>query len=361
MRPIRLYLLIYSNAAGWEANVYRDLDEMLAIWNDARQKGGRVGFVHVGLSRPPNKAFEAVAASWSERMLLTTSARWVFDTLGTYSSTIAEAGGLGLHLALSGWGYSATLDKDSIDTKYDLGSKFDSPVLGGITGDALGETPWLCNLERFKPTIFAEAVANGVIDEMSYQDREAYLNRDLRRVLGAERLAFLVAGKDENDPIAIAHALPPWLLITPLSDITLTVRCARSLNKEGITKVSDLKGLTLTDLLKCSNFGRKSQADLAKSLRNAVLSGPLSMDEKATSPMLRSDATQEGYALGRCVVEAPNPRATFLSAFESVLQRLKDNQRSILKQRIGLFQDRMTLEEIGEELTLTRERIRQIE
>lgn len=365
MRPIRVYLLIYSDEAGWETDVYRDLDEVFAIWNDAVQKRGRVGFVHVGLSRPPNKAFEQAAASWPERLLLTTSARWVFDALGTYSLRVAEAGGLGLHLALTGWGYVEQPDDGYTGTSRCLGFGVDELVSDALERETVDDSAWLSNLERTKPNIFAEAMTYGVVDEASYQTNEAELSWELKRALGVERLLFLMMGKDENDPIAIARALPPWLLISPISHVKLTVRCANSLNHEGITKISQLKCITITELVGYRNFGRKSQVDLARALWNATLNGPMSTSGEVTSAVaLSNEGRRTSSDMGSKKHGSVSPSGTWASfpeAFESTLAQLKNNQQVVLKQRIGLCQSRMTLEEIGEELNLTRERIRQIE
>ena len=96
MRPVRIYLLLWLIKVEWVSSVHRDLDEIIKAWDTARKFAETVGIVHVGISRPPNSAFSKVVSGMSDCIVLTTSARWVFDDVGTYSEAREHVDGLGL-------------------------------------------------------------------------------------------------------------------------------------------------------------------------------------------------------------------------------------------------------------------------
>jgi transcriptional regulator with XRE-family HTH domain len=358
MRPVRIYLLLCSNKIEWVSSVHRDLDEILAAWEAARKMAETVGIVHVGISRPPNSAFGKVASGMSDCVVLTTSARWVFDEVGTYSDVIDYADGLGLHVALSGWGH-ANPDLLDIARSHQSVRQDETRVYG---------SPWLMYFDEINPNMAREAWSLGVRDDTSYCEHEQSLHWDMRHALGTARMDYLMRTRDFDNPIQVATSCPPWLIDTPLELINATVRCANSLRSANMLLVADLLQMTTDDLLKIPNFGRKSLNDLAIALRSTARSGPIlknSHNETYQQVEKASDVTK--FVMGHKdelqddSTYKPPSWGSFKLAFESNKSRLKENQASVLSQRIGTEGEKMTLEEISEKMGITRERVRQIE
>lgn len=356
MRPVKIYLLLCSNKVEWVSSVHRDLDEVLAAWEDAQNIADTVGIVHVGISRPPNSAFGRVASGMSDCVVLTTSARWVFDDIGTYSEVIDYVEGFGLHVAISGWGHAnpGLLD---IALSHQSAREDESRVYG---------SPWLAYLDEINPKMAREAWSLGVRDDASYHAHEQSLHWDMRRALGTARMDYLMRMRDSDNPIQVATSCPPWLIGTPLDSINATVRCDNALRSASILLVADLLHLTVDDLLKIQNFGRKSLRDLAIVLRSTAQSGPIKNDPNETYKHAEKTCVVAKPIIGRKEelednATKPPARRSFKLAFESNKSRLKESQATVLGKRIGSEGERMTLAEIGEELGNTRERVRQIE
>lgn len=357
MRPIRIFLLLRLKNGEWISSSHRDFDEVLSAWEAARQNSGTVGIIHVGISRPQNGAFESVASHITDCIVLTSSARWAFNDIGTYSGAISFVEGLSLHVALTGWGYTNS-SNDIIKS-----------VIAERTDDAQHfSSPWLSNFCNINPTMAREALIRGVRDDSSYQSHEKSLSWEMRCVLGNERMNYLMRGLDVENPIHVASACPPWLLSTPIDLINATVRCSNSLRSAEISWVSDLLKITIDDLMKIPNFGRKSLRDLAMAILSTAKRGPILIEGQNEKFQL----VEQPSGIGRFVVkqdevgqldlaDKPYSMRSFKFAFESNLSQLKENQLTVLRQRIGTEGGKLTLEEISSEMGNTRERVRQIE
>ena len=61
------------------------------------------------------------------------------------------------------------------------------------------------------------------------------------------------------------------------------------------------------------------------------------------------------------MVDAPSPRAELEDAVQSIMSTIDNNREAdIITRRYGLNGERETLEQVGETLSITRERVRQI-
>lgn len=343
----------------WQTNVYKDLDEAIALWNDFRLQSGGVGVLHVGLTRPVAQEFEELAKDKADRLLLSTSARWTFHTLGTYSNRLGFVGDLGLHMALSGWGYEVE----------------EAPRLSGASGLQTEEAGWLQQLSESAPALASKVQAAGIVDEESYCAREENLDWATRRAIGLARMNCLMNSLDPDDPFSVIKASPPWLFNARLAQIDLTVRCSNALRGGELTYVSDVARLTLNELLKLPNFGRKSAVDLAQALRAAVEKGPLARVGDDHPKSAFGTSLQTGYvesskaasglasAASETVARASEttPADSFEHAFSAITSNLSPNYLAMLQRRIGVGSPPMTLNEIGDAMGVTRERVRQLE
>lgn len=359
MRPVKIFLIVCSNKVDWVSSVHRDLDDVMLAWETAQRSSEAVGVVHVGISKPLNSAFNSIANNLSNCLLLTESARWVFDGLGNYSDTIGYVEGLGIYVALSGWG---EVNTDAIN-----GALSQQTVQRSID-DIVFSSPWLTDLERHNPNLARDAWKHDIRDDESYHTLERSLPWDLRTSLGLERMRFLMKTRDVEDPVQVATACPPWLLDTAIDQIGGTVRCVNALHFANIKYVGDLLELTIHDVARIPNLGRKSIKDLANALSLAVQSGPKELDQKFQrlsdrAPVQAAINSDPDRSMpGDTPIKNLHPsRRSFKHAFVAVKSRLAENQWFVLSKRAGIECEKMTLADIGEDMVVSRERVRQIE
>jgi hypothetical protein len=139
----------------------------------------------------------------------------------------------------------------------------------------------------------------------------------------------------------------PELLDTPIDLLDLSARPTNVLAHLQVLTVGQLLNYPKRELVSAENIGRKSMAELEAKLFS-YLSGPLN---PATEP--------EGTILP---IGEPSRTAGIKEFVDQILCCLPDRQREILADRYGLWDGiAETLQDIGDKLGLTRERIRQIE
>ena len=89
------------------------------------------------------------------------------------------------------------------------------------------------------------------------------------------------------------------------------------------------------------------------------------LDEQRFTPVGGDEATPLGHLVRDAASRSPEEaaiRSELADEVERAMGPLTDREREVLRLRYGLGLDReMTLEEIGRRLSITRERVRQIE
>jgi hypothetical protein len=351
-------------AAGgeWASTAHKDLDEAIGLWDQFRAQSGGVGVIHVGLTRPIARDFGDICHALADCLLFSTSARWAFHSIGEYSNRIGFVGDIGIHMALSGWGYEAA---GAVPVRI-------RDVAPRATG---AEAAWVLHVREANPDLARKVASAGIFDDDSYRARDEDLEWSVRRDVGVARMSFLMAGLDPDDPIDVVKACPPWLLDARMARVIMTVRCANSLRAGEVTHVGDLSRMTSDSLLKLPNLGRKSMRDLAQALWGAVKNGPIAREaggdrEPAFDEFPRSQnlKTDEGDADFEDVPSPVGISATqkgcsdsFGQAFSATMSSLSPIQVSVLRMRIGLGCPAKTLQEAGDAMGVTRERVRQLE
>lgn len=362
MRPVRIFLMLRAADGEWASTAHRDLDEAIALWDQFRTQTGGVGVMHVGLARPFARDFDDICHNLADCLLFSTSARWAFHSIGAYSNRIGFVGDIGIHMALSGWGYEAAGAVPARSRNVALSS------VGA-------EVPWLRHLRESDPDLARKAASAGIFDDDSYRTRDEYLDWAARRDLGVARMGFLMAGSDPDDPIEVVKACPPWLLDARMARVNTTVRCANSLLAGQVNYVADLSRMTSDTLLKLPNLGKKSVRDLAQSLWAAVRNGPIareadrdkdsSFDEMPFPQNFIADEREGEFVPSQAQIASHSAQSgcadSFGRAFAATIENLSPNQVSVLRMRIGLGSPAMTLQEAGEAMGVTRERVRQLE
>jgi hypothetical protein len=171
---------------------------------------------------------------------------------------------------------------------------------------------------------------------------------------------------DPSDQLAQVFAhLPDEVREKPVSALNVSVRALNALRSKGIHRVDDLRSWTMRALMKIPNLGFKTAAELVQELHKAVGSKAPSLYARVsrTAP-LQVDPDQSESEVAAHTDET-NPERERLETFRAVFDRwlngLQPSHAGMMKRRMGLEGDPKTLEEVGLQYGVTRERIRQIE
>jgi hypothetical protein len=326
--PLRAYLMLRFSEGNWNVAVCRDLGAVIQAWKARADAETTVGILHVGFDRSPSQIYESVAADYPARMLLTASAKYALPAPFVSSKNpVGFAERQSIFLGLQGWGYE-------MDDPTRSGSAF-PPEEKAVTLELQG---WLALFAAAHPCYWKALADSGIYNDETYLRKECNLDRDTKHKLGVYRLRTLTSA-DCEDPCEIARAAPPWLMEREMTSLDLTVRANNVFKNNNIKTVRDLAEWTPTALLGIQNFGRKSLKDAAIGLAAALDEGPVGV-------LNGQDLSHSS----RLLVEV---RRSLLS--------FPERERDVVTRRLGFERSPETLQEVADDHSVTRERIRQIE
>lgn len=333
LSSLRAFLLVRDCDGEWTVEVFHSLNEIVDAW-DRAIPNSFCGVLHVGFERRSTRSFEAIAQAFRGRLLLTPGARGALPSgFKSSSNAIGDVEGEPVFLALDGWGY--TIEEPVQE------ASVEPPRFQGWVRDFLDQYG----------EVRDELAASEIFDDQSYLANEGRLTTDLRHKLANFRFENLL-GFARNDPTEVARAAPPWLISRKFSEFDLTVRLDNVFRRNRIETVADLSQHSLDELFKFQNFGRTSCRDLCRILMAAIEAGP----SQAHNTLLA--AIESGVATSS---QIGDDNQSLIQAVEKCLLGLKPRESDILKRRMGWNSSPETLEEIGADYGVTRERIRQIE
>jgi hypothetical protein len=323
---LRAFLMLRSGTGDWSVEVFRALEELTEAWKVRPDPDHVTAIIHIGFNRPPSREFDECAQRFQGKTLVTAAAKYALPSdFHTSRRDVGEAATLPLFVGTRGWGGSDVADEEPAPIRPA------SPAKPAATG-------WIADFLIHRPEVASALEASGVWDDDSYLRRESELPRELRRDAGIARFQHLI-GTEGDDPGAVARAVPPWLANREFETMDLPVRVSNCFTNMDISKVSDLASYSLNTLLSVPNFGRKSVSDLLDQLGAALEEGPFSV------------AAQIEHAAD----------ISLLAGIRRSLLKYPDREREIIRRRMGLDALAETLQQIGEDYGVTRERIRQIE
>lgn len=183
--------------------------------------------------------------------------------------------------------------------------------------------------------IFEEAA---IIDEGSYLKVREDLESGAAYKAGNFRYDFLFEYIDCKNPIELLKICPAWLLEMDAFYFECSTRLKSIIVQNDIQVIKDFERFEIEELRRFPNIGKKSISALAEYLHQAKQNGPPSEENiKCSYKNLRD-------------------------AFNTSLSKITNGKhRFIIEQRLGVSGSVKTLEEIAQELGLTRERVRQIQ
>lgn len=223
---------------------------------------------------------------------------------------------------------------------------------------------WFAELSDKKPSLVAELAIQGIVSASTYMQRRELLSEGVWEELDGFRFTHMVSLIDRDDPFQIVRIAPSWLLRVLVTQLELTARCANALRRNAIKSVGDLLNYQFCEAIRWKNFGKKSARDLSLGLQHAIKQGSQHFHLAAALNNLVASKRNNSYAQSSItesgdILETP----TSTSLKETILiasEGLKDRERIVFQGRLMTY-PRLTLEQIGDQIGVTRERVRQLE
>ena len=352
---LRAYFMLRLREGAWNTWLCQDLDAVLSAWESRSDLASSVGVLHLGFECPNAESLEDIAAAHPGRVLFTESAKYGLPRhFAAASVRVGVADELPIHLAPRGWGL-ATQAHSRVDTL--LGSAHPRP--GAAPPGSSVRLPqafndsWLIDFLEANPAASRLVRNAGIRDDESYFAREWCLDRGTRQALGRFRTEAF-ANSEPVDPCRWAWAAPPWLIDRDLLALNLTVRAQNVFHRLRLSSVRDLGRLSREALFETRNFGSKTCLDVVDALRGALEDGPPDNGVEGLP-----DEEEADLAIG-LQPETDSIAATLVAEIRESLNSLPERDREILARRVGFDTPKATLEEIGSDHQLTRERVRQV-
>ncbi len=179
----------------------------------------------------------------------------------------------------------------------------------------------------------------GITNDQTYIANRNKIPEDALRLADDYRFDNLIEKIPHDDPIKILSICPLWLLEMDTFYFECGTRIKNVIANHKIGQMKDFCRFTSSELLRLQNMGRKSMARLSEAIIAAQKKGlPPTLDNPETST------------------------TSLLAGFSASLEKIEDpKHRQIIEERLGVASKSRTLEEIAQDLGLTRERVRQIQ
>jgi len=371
MQQLFAFLLVRHPERDWEVISFRNLDDLLDAWK--KNSGSQaVGIVHVGFWRPNSEAFNKVADLNPGRVFLTEAARCALPRdFHCASAPRGSVEGLAIYEALSGWGCEGGRFFERQDSFVSEQSVKGSDVTDRPAIPDLLQSSWLSAAMNDQRDLWNAAMEAGIVDDASYQELEASLPSRIRTKMGAFRFLKLAGTTvSERTILGSLQFAPPWLLNLEVKSLNLSTRSLNRFAAEKILTLADIARVGESELYKMQNLGMKSVREIAIQILNAFKNGSdycaafgvtkrsISLDKSlsAESAILDHFATlseKDGLGFGK--------ERTFGEALKNALLLLDERAAKVLRFRMGLEGEKRTLDGVGAILSVTRERVRQIE
>ncbi len=220
---------------------------------------------------------------------------------------------------------------------------------------------WLKELPDSNPEFDEICFSHAIFDEKSYFENKKYLSDIQIRDLELIRYQKLKNSINIEDPSELIPILPISILEAHISQLGLTVRTSNVFSVQKIFTLKESVGYSLDEMMKWPNFGKKSAKDLCKALDESVEKLSFLLPVSSDGVVISSHVADEESKLSEGSRFDHVAKTPLKQHFENSLLELKDNARQVLEYRTGYQEPVKTLEEVGQIIGVTRERIRQIQ
>ena len=245
---------------------------------------------------------------------------------------------------------------DPIFGKTSEGSYF---LLSEKSEDPVG---WVKALQVQNSDVYKLALDNAICSETDFEQARNSTPESVLLRIELERFRILLEETDITSPIDVVKILPMRVLEQPINSLGLTVRSYNVLHGNGVDYVRDLGKFTRWELARLPSMGKKSLADISNSLIKKVsaISGlsVSEMGEEQSGSRKASSIENETNHNGRVSVFATDS-TPLVEHLNRTLENLSEVDRLIMHGRLGFRGRVLTLEEVGQQLDVTRERVRQ--
>ena len=395
MRQLRIYLLFDNGDGEIKSELFSDLDLFLPRLEVISAVAPFTGLVYLGFDRPTNSEVALLLKSQQGSLFFSSPAKEILGKhINSNFSITAKFNGEPLYE------YGKTFDRISLAEK----SLWQGEVAKSQAIEAMAVTTqenlnliipnWVVRGNSF--TWFKDfamqdegsakvVTARGITSDISYQVLEKQLELPLRVRLAQHRAAFLKELLHFDQIQDYCKILPPWGLEVPVTEFRFSVRTANRLSALGIKSIGDFSSFTNETLMKAPGFGRKCLIEVKMEMTEQItafligfgsggpnpsrLSAPpavhLNMfDDENTSSTNQPlpHGFSQSYSPSRSFEIEINEAETFYDLLFALLKCIKNkSQADVLELRLGLFSENQTLQQVGNVLKITRERVRQLE
>tara|TARA_A200000159_G_scaffold164892_1_gene197111 strand:- start:2033 stop:4831 length:2799 start_codon:yes stop_codon:yes gene_type:complete len=222
---------------------------------------------------------------------------------------------------------------------------------------------WLSQLESYDPDLANACRNTGIYDDDSYNENKSLLPEAQLREIEYIRYQIQKSSVNIKDPSELIPILPNCILDAHISQLGLSVRTSNVFNVQDIFKLRDAIGYSLVQMMRWPNFGKKSIEDLCEALdvgaKRLAFTLPIA-SHPSIEPSNKEEQNSEEEASDKSNVEYIS-KTPLKEHFEYTLSLLDDKARTILELRTGYSGPVKTLEEVGQVMGVTRERVRQIQ
>ena len=369
MKQLRAFLYARAASGEWASTPFRDFEPFFeAVTTAIKEASGAA--IHIGFWRPDTANVAALASQHPGTLLITDAAAGALPPPVAISvNPVGVADSVAFRLVLSGFGYEI---EDPTKASTIASTAPDTKALSN-TGDSHAVTRgWVSQLAESDRDLASQANRSGIWDEDSYRAKEQNLMLPLRHRLAVARYVLLANRKpNEQTILSSLYACPYWFLNLPLVSFDLTVRQANVFRNNAILTVSDVAAKGESGLYKLPNLGRGSIHGFGVLLYRGFIDGKGLHDTTAPHDSFSQtvdnclanrsgeDGAQESWLLGAPL--ETRAYVNFADGLSAITKSLPSREKSVLAARMGHECNPMTLQEIAEQLGLTRERVRQVE
>lgn len=358
VNPLRAFLLVRLRPGEWIVEAHRELESIFASWESkSRSESPVTAILHIGFGRPEAQAFDEVCVKWPGHLLLTASSKFALGRFGVCApDPVGVVEGIPIYLSTNILGHGSVPNQlESISPRAEESALRDHDN-NGTAFFPVVTVDWFGALRTMAPGVADTALRVGINSEESYISNEWKLEPKVRKAIGLWRFKILFGASKKDDPGEIIRLAPPWFMHEPLAAFGFSVRVSNALERARIKTIDDLAKYTVNDLLTISNLGRKSIRDISRALLSKI--GVTQQQLSQIASIEKVVDSEDQSATTAALVGSEN---NIVDMLRGVLNTLSERQRLVLKHRIGFGVKKSTLQEIANTISVTRERVRQIE